>query len=641
MLEPLRRTGKLPRFNKGNSIAEKHPDVAKFWSKRNEILPTEVSANFNESVLWECRLGHESLSKLQNKILRPDYCPVCEGKQLLRGYNDAETTAPELLTNWDYELNDLLPSEVLPSGIKKYWWKCDNEPHSFQETFNNIRRGRGCPYCRGLQVLPGFNDIASEKHLLKEWDYEKNKVDPETVIKGTHKKYWWVCPEGHSYLASGDKKTRGRGCSYCAGKRVTREESLGKVRKDLAKMWIKEVDGEHTPFTITLGSSKEVLWRSEGCGHKFTRTVKAMSAYSNCPYCPDDEGNPLSNRKLLIGFNDFKTVSPEAAKEWDCELNEKGPEHFVAGTTQKAHFICSKGHNSYSPIGNRTKGFKCPHCSNSKSKGELEVLEFLKELGEETVSGDRETLGGLEIDVYLPEHKLGVEYNGLYWHSEEYREKDYHYKKFRKAQEAGIDLLQIWEDDWIDRREIVEKMLLYRLGKLEERVGARETVAREVEYRVAKDFLDNYHLQGGARGFLYLGLYNEGELVAVAVFRRSGEATLLSRYATSKLVPGGLGKLLKEARKRGVKEVVTFSDNEVSSGKIYSSLGFKKDGEIAPDYSYLVDERREHKFNYRKKRFREDTELLWREGLTERELAELNELERVWDAGKVRWRKVL
>lgn len=84
---------------------------------------------------------------------------------------------------------------------------------------------------------------------------------------------------------------------------------------------------------------------------------------------------------------------------------------------------------------------------------------------------------------------------------------------------------------------------------------------------------------------------------------------------------------------------VTFSDTQISDGGLYASNGFVVDSLLSPDYSYLVGGQRVHKFNYRKARFEKDPELLFNEDMTERKLAELNDIPRIWDSGKVRWAK--
>ena len=123
------------------------------------------------------------------------------------------------------------------------------------------------------------------------------------------------------------------------------------------------------------------------------------------------------------------------------------------------------------------------------------------------------------------------------------------------------------------------------------------------------------------------------------LFRSRGEGVWeLSRYATAGLVRGGFTRLLTTfVKEHRPTQVVSFSDNTVSDGGVYEQAGFTRDGEIAPDYSYLVEGQRVHKFNYRLNRFRTDPDLKFEPGLTEKELADLNGLPRIYDAGKVRW----
>ena len=102
-----------------------------------------------------------------------------------------------------------------------------------------------------------------------------------------------------------------------------------------------------------------------------------------------------------------------------------------------------------------------------------------------------------------------------------------------------------------------------------------------------------------------------------------------------------MGKLLKHVAKNseewGFDEIVTFSDHEVSNGGLYEKLGFEKDKELKPDYKYIVNKQRVHKFNYRRKRFKDDPHLIYKEELSESEMAKLNGIDRIWDCGKTRW----
>lgn len=185
-------------------------------------------------------------------------------------------------------------------------------------------------------------------------------------------------------------------------------------------------------------------------------------------------------------------------------------------------------------------------------------------------------------------------------------------------------------------------MISHKIGVNDSRrVYARNTTIVSLNYTDSSHFLDINHIQGEVPGSLYLGLQDGDDIVAVSVWRKNGHTLYLDRYATSTQVIGGMGKLLKTGKRwskeHNVDKIVTFADHEVSNGGLYEKLGFTLDKEIPPDYSYVVNNKRIHKFNYRKKRFLTDPELTYVEGLTEKELARLNGLPRIWDSGKTRY----
>ena len=121
--------------------------------------------------------------------------------------------------------------------------------------------------------------------------------------------------------------------------------------------------------------------------------------------------------------------------------------------------------------------------------------------------------------------------------------------------------------------------------------------------------------------------------------KRKNDSIIIDRYATSYSVPGGFTKLLTHMLKdnSGVDKVITFSDHTVSEGGLYANNGFVADKEIAPDYMYVYKQSRYHKFNFRKSRFRDDDNLSYDPDMSESELAKLNAIDRIWDAGKTRW----
>lgn len=274
-------------------------------------------------------------------------------------------------------------------------------------------------------------------------------------------------------------------------------------------------------------------------------------------------------------------------------------------------------------------------CWEGTSAGEDDLANFIEGLGAPFERGTRQVIAPQELDIYFPDRYLAIEYNGLHWHSEKYRDRDHHRGKWIRCRELGIQLVQIWEDDWKFRRSVVEGMLRRKVLGSGSAIGARQTELVDLSKAQSDAFLAEHHVQGGASGSQYVGLSYGGALVGVTVFKRRRDGTgELARHASSLTIHGGLRKAMASTP---YTDFVTFADHCVSDGRLYEATGWVESGQLQPDYRYVVDGRREHKFGYRIERFRRDPELMWEEGLTERELAELNGLPRIWDAGKTRY----
>lgn len=212
--------------------------------------------------------------------------------------------------------------------------------------------------------------------------------------------------------------------------------------------------------------------------------------------------------------------------------------------------------------------------------------------------------------------------------------------------ESGIRQFTIWEDDYNnpEKRVVILKSLKRLLGISSERkVNARDCEVLFVDKFTAREFLNANHIQCFVSGSDYFGLLDKktGETVAVAVFLDANEGYIrLSRYATSCNVRGGFSKIvhtIEECNRGQYNGTLTFSDNLISDGNLYSMCGFRCIGELKPDYEYMYLEKRMHKFNFRKENFRKRNGLVFKEGLTEKQLAQLNGIPRIYDAGKLKW----
>lgn len=617
--------------------------VEEWHPTKNEGLDvTKITAKSNRKVWWLGKCGHEWQAMVCNRSLGRG-CSICSGHTLLQGYNDLLTLKPLVASQFHPTKNaPLTVDQILVGSNRKIWWINEDCGHEWQMKVETRNEHVPCSICDGFIVLPGFNDLATtHPEIAKEWHSVKNAdLDVKQYGAGSGKKVWWLGDCGHEWQAIiNNRSGRGNGCIYCAGSAVLQGfNDLETSHPELTKEWHPSKNMGLTPKEVSSGSRTKVWWVCKD-NHEWETPVYTRPRHG-CPYC--------SGRNSIKGVTDLLTVNPLLASEWHPEKNlPLLPSEVKAGTNKRIWWKCKNNHEWQSQANWRNNGNGCPICAANSfvSKAEQEIADFLKAQGLDVKQTDRLTIKGMEMDIYIPEKKFSIEYNGLYWHSDlKISDNNYHYNKWIATKKAGIQLVQIWEDEWNRNPEQIKAMLLHKLGiSAQDKVFARKTFVTEISKSEIESFLSLHHVQGFASASVYLGLKakESGELVSViALKKENGNVFNIIRYATSKNVVGGFTKLIKYAEKKYVpSRFITFSDHCVSDGKLYSNNGFSKEKELKPDYRYVVKFERKHKFGYRLKKFREDPNLLWQEGLTESELAKLNGIPRIWDAGKTKWVK--
>ena len=348
---------------KENSLLFSNPEIAKEWNyeKNGNLKPQHFESNSHKKVWWKCRQGHEWQTAIANRT-KGNGCPYCSGQKVLMGYNDLQTINLILANEWNYEKNgELTPSDVTPNSSKIVWWKC-SKGHEWQATIANRNKGNGCPYCSGRFTIKNRNDLQTvNPTLAKEWNYEKNDgLTPIDVMTGSNKKIWWKCSKGHEWQAAVVDRKNGRGCPFCAGKKVlTGYNDLQTVNPTLTLEWDYEKNGNLTPENFSANSHEKVWWKCSK-GHEWQATIASRNNGRRCPYC--------SNKSLLQGYNDLATTHPEIAKEWDYNINGNvTPSDVMAGSNNKKYwFVCENGHSYSSNLLNRKKGRGCPICRKEK-----------------------------------------------------------------------------------------------------------------------------------------------------------------------------------------------------------------------------------------------------------------------------------
>lgn len=250
---------------------------------------------------------------------------------------------------------------------------------------------------------------------------------------------------------------------------------------------------------------------------------------------------------------------------------------------------------------------RCNRVGVMNSSIEEEVRIFLDELNIEYLRNDRSLLGGKELDFYLPKYNLAIEFNGLYWHSELYKPKNYHLDKTLKCNNLGVQLLHVWEDDWKNKKNIVKSIIINKLNITDNRIYARKCEIGQVTSTQARNFLNNNHIQGFSSSSTKIGLFYNQELVSLMTFgyrnTNASKEYELIRFCNkiNYSVVGASSKLFKYFLKiNKIDRVISYSDISLYNGNMYSLLGFEKIGLSKPNYFWIVNGVKKHRFNYTK-----------------------------------------
>jgi hypothetical protein len=291
----------------------------------------------------------------------------------------------------------------------------------------------------------------------------------------------------------------------------------------------------------------------------------------------------------------------------------------------------------------------CTNCfpiSENSSISQIEVYNFIKEnYAGEILVDDRSSIKPYEIDIFLPSLNIGFEFNGLWWHSSKYKNENYHLVKREVASSNNIKLLTIWEDDWTIKREICKSFILNKLNK-STKIPARKCEIIEIDYSSSKAFLNENHFQGDCKSSIRIGLFYQGILVSLMTFsklrlplggRHREGVYELTRFCNKifTTVVGGSSRLLSYfLKKYDPLSIETYSDNMISDGNMYDKLGFSYQHTSSPSYWYVIDQKRENRFNWRKSRLKKIGGDMDK---TEQQIMEEWGFYRVYNAGNKKW----
>ncbi len=277
--------------------------------------------------------------------------------------------------------------------------------------------------------------------LFQEWDYDRNSIDPNTVMPFSNRRYWWKCNTcGYNWEAPPASRSNGSGCPACSGRvAIVGKTDLQSQAPDVAAEWDYQRNSNILPSQVTVHSSKKVWWICSQCGNSWEARIAGRTTnHRGCPIC--------AGRKVVPGINDLSSVNKELATEWDKEKNTFSPNEVTANSGRKAWWVCSVcGYSWQAVIASRNSGIGCPKCAKAlqSSFPEQAIFFYLRQCFPEAINSYHPNWldSRSEIDIFLPSINIGIEYDGFRWHSNVEKDR----KKDIAAKENGVSIIRFRE----------------------------------------------------------------------------------------------------------------------------------------------------------------------------------------------------
>jgi predicted nucleic acid-binding Zn-ribbon protein len=479
----------------------------------------------------------------------------------------------------------------------------------FYKSFNkHIHSKQGCPKCSN-RFRYTTNDFVKEVTNLehcKSYSFEKTvyKNNKEKIIVTCHEKDKNGIEHGDFYITPSHLLS-GEGCPIC--RYIKSANSKRRTISEVIEQ-AKEVHGNKYDYSLITEYKNDrqkypIICPEHGV---FYQTMNNhIKGKQGCPKC----GRVIVTNKIKFTTKEWVSI----AKEIHSDTYDYSKVDYKDGNT-KVCIICPKhGEFWQDPSNHIHLKQGCPKCGNVISNQEKEIVKYLQSiLTKNTVIKEnvKNIINNGEIDILIPEYNIGIEFDGLYWHSEIYRNKYYHLNKTLECEKKGIRLIHVFEDEWIYKQDIIKSMFNNIFGITKNKIYGRKCNIKEVTSHDASIFLEKNHLQGKCGSSVKLGLYYNNELVSLMTFGKSrhfignGKPQWELLRFCNKLntnVIGGASKLLNYfINQYQPQEIVSYADRRWSQGSLYKTLGFSKYNESKPNYYYIINRKREYRFNLRK-----------------------------------------
>lgn len=457
----------------------------------------------------------------------------------------------------------------------------------FEQTPNNHVAGNGCPECSldEFRIIKTTNEEFIEKANVKhnnKYDYSKcNYI-------GSKKNIIVTCKTHGDFIIKADKHISGTGCDKCT------DEELELYYKSLRKSnndFIKKANIKHNnKFDYSkcdyVNAKNNISIICPIHGEFRQKPSSHLSSKHGCPKCANECGSVI----LSHDINYFTSLSKKMHNNrYDYSISEYN------GIKNNIVIICPIHGKFEQRAENHLNGIGCKECSKFVSSGQQHVVDYIKSVDNNIKIIDnyknQEDTGEYEVDIWLPDYRIGIEYHGSYWHSSNDSSSDkrmykLHFNKANQAIDRNFKLLQIYDFEY---GEIWKSMISNAINR-SSKIGARKLNIKEVSSKEERQFCQNNHLQGYMSSTTCYGLYDDTSLLCLMSFIKKKQYWEIQRFVNlvGKSVIGGASRLFKHFVNNHRPEITrTFADRRYSTGNLYKNLGFRQLEIVRPNYKYV------------------------------------------------------
>jgi len=484
--------------------------------------------------------------------------------------------------------------------------------------------GCGCSECKKEKIGTQFRQT-KENFIKRAIKKHKNKFNYDKVIyKNSDTKIKLFCNQHQLYFECAPyTHLKGKGsCPKCRYESTANKLYLTKKKFIKKATKIHENKYDYSMVDYKNNHTKiKIVCEIHG---KFKQNPADHLSGQGCPKCGIIKRDQTKR-------NDINFFIKKATKIHGNKYDYSNSNYIAA--VEKINIICPNHGEFFQLADNHLAGKGCAKCVHQISKGENEITEWIKSLNVKVNTTNTKIIKPQHIDIVLPKYNLGIEYNGLYWHNENKgKGQFYHLNKTEQANKQNMLLLHFWDYEWENKQSIVKSIILNKIEKNKGKYFARKLQMKTIKAPQAREFCDANHLHGFRSGSLYLGLFQNKELVSLMITAKNGEMIRFVNKIYYSVV-GGFSKLLKYSNVK-----YSFVDRRVFDGHGYLQNGFILEKVTKPNYFYThggnkIGSRQQFQKHKLKKKLK-----LFDPNLTEVQNMAKNEFYRVFDCGHLKMR---